>query len=94
LVIVKRRKSLQPVNPHAKTIASHGANCFTWNLFLALHQALARSFTFRRRFAVSAGLESFPRLGQSNSHGLLLRLTALDLSLNVFRDYLFGTTLF
>jgi hypothetical protein len=95
--MVRRRKSLQPVNPQAKTIASHGANCFTWNLFLALHQALARSFTFRRRFAVSAGLESLfalPGLGQGNSHGLLLRLATLDLSLDVFRDYLFGTTLF
>jgi hypothetical protein len=57
---------------------------FTWNLFLALHQALARSFTFRWGLTVSAGLETLSRLGQGNSHGLLLRLAALDLSLDVF----------
>jgi len=90
--MVSRRKSLQPVNPKAKTIASHGTNRFTWNLFLL--QALARSFTFRRSLAVGAGLETLARLRQGNSHGLLLRLAALDLSLDVFRNCFFGTTLF
>jgi len=43
---------------------------------------------------VGAGLETLARLRQGNSHGLLLRLAALDLSLDVLRDYLFGATLF